>query len=289
MDIASKPSVGVLIIDAQNDFCENRGQTGSLYIKGSAEDMQRGAQFIKTNKDLIKKIYASFDVHSRMQIFHQAWWIETATGENPEPYTLITLKDIDNGVFIANIEQDWSREYVRLLEEQGEFMHLIWPYHCIQGTWGSLMHTSVAKAIEDWQVNYGSAITLETLNKGWAPGYEYFGIFKPQVQSQGDTYTWFNKEFAKKLDQHDVLYVFGEAESHCVGLSIKQLLDEANKSLSVASSLLGKIVLLSDCMSDVKGYEGAMQPVFKEACEKFGMRMQKHDEVNVPKDAKLLV
>jgi len=240
MDIASKPSVGVLIIDAQNDFCENRGQTGSLYIKGSTEDMQRGAQFIKTNKDLIKKIYASFDVHSRMQIFHQAWWIETATGENPEPYTLITLKDIDNGVFIANIEQDWSREYVRLLEEQGEFMHLIWPYHCIQGTWGSLMHTSVAKAIEDWQVNYGSAITLETLNKGWAPGYEYFGIFKPQFNLKETLTLGLTRSLLRSLT-NTTCFMFRRAESHCVGLSIKQLLDEANKSLSVASSLLGKM------------------------------------------------
>jgi nicotinamidase/pyrazinamidase len=282
-----KPSVGVLVIDAQNDFCENRGQKGSLYIEGSAEDMRRGSQFILDNRDKIRQIYASFDVHSQMQIFHAAWWIETATGKHPSPYTKITLEDIDNGVYVAVIEKEWSREYVRLLEEQKEFDNLIWPNHCLQGTWGSLMHQSVAYAISEWQYNYGSAISLETLNKGWQPGYEFFGIFRPQVQYQGDHYTWFNTAFAEKLNENDVLYVFGEAESHCVGLSIKQLLQVANKETeslsnhSLAVSLLGKIVLLTDCMSDVQGYEGVMQPVFKEACEKYGMRMQKHDEVDI--------
>ena len=293
-----KPNVGVLIIDAQNDFCENKGplgQKGSLYIEGSTEDMNRGAQFILNNRDRIKQIYASFDVHSRMQIFHPAWWIEKATGKNPDPLTLITLEGIDNGDFVAVIEQEWSREYVRLLEEQGEFKLLIWPYHCLQGTWGSLMNASVTYAIEEWQFNYGSSVVLETLNKGWVPGYEYFGIFKPQIQTQGDTYTWFNKDFVEKLDQHDVIYIFGEAQSHCVGLSIKQLLVEANGDgttssyRDLSSRLLSKIVLLSDCMSDVEGYEGVMQPVFKEACEKHGMRMQKHDEVNIEEDLKTLI
>lgn len=293
MDIAVKPNVGVLIIDAQNDFCENKGplgQKGSLYVPGSSDDMNRGAEFILANRDRIKQIYASFDVHSRMQIFHPAWWIEKSTGKNPDPYTMITLEGIDNGDFIAVIEQEWSREYVRLLEEQGEFNHLIWPYHCLQGTWGSLMNDSVTYAVEEWQVNYGSSVALETLNKGWIPGYEYFGIFKPQIQAQGDTYTWFNRGFAEKLDQHDVIYVFGEAESHCVGLSIKQLLMEATLSnQDLSARLLSKIVLLSDCMSDVQGYEGVMQPVFKDACEKYGMRMQKHNEVNIENDLNVSV
>ena len=285
--INTKLNIAVLQIDGQNCFCH---PDGSLYVPGAAEDMQRAATFIKTNKEYIKEIYATFDVHSKMQIFHAAWWKDKNGNHPPNEkgkYTIITAQDIIDGKWIPQIEPEWSLKYVQLLEAQEGFLHCIWPDHALMGTWSQLMYEPLVEAIDEWQVNYGSMKALNTLNKGWNPGYEFFGIFAPQIYLPDDSYTHFNSSFVEKLNQHALIYTYGEALSHCFGLSIKQLVDQANKGGydgEISHQLLSRLVVLTDCSSDIPGFEGAMDPYLEEACEKYGMEMMASTEVNIIED-----
>jgi len=280
MTLDKKLNIAVLQVDGQNCFCHSKGP---LYVPGAVEDMARAAAFIKRNKEHIKNIYATFDVHSKMQIFHATWW-KDQSGNHPEPFTTITAQDVIDGKWIPQIEQDWSLTYILKLEAQDGFVHTIWPDHALIGTWSQLMYEPLLEAINEWQVNYGSMKALETLNKGWNPGYEFFGVFQPQVYQEDDPYTHFNQTFAEKLNQHALVYAFGEAKSHCFGLSIKQLLDEANGGNEVCQKLLGKIVILGDCASDIPGFEGVMDSYLQEACDKYEMQIKNSDEVNVFED-----
>ena len=49
--------------------------------------------------DEISQVTASIDTHSPFQIFHPCWWIDK-DGNNPIPFTLITLKDLNTPVMI---------------------------------------------------------------------------------------------------------------------------------------------------------------------------------------------
>lgn len=283
MSFNDKPNIAVLSVDNQNDFCEKSdlftGRKGALYVEGAYEDTLRAADFIKLHSSSIKQIFATFDTHSPMQIFHAAWWLGS-DGEPPKPFTTISYSDIVSGKWIPQIEPEWSLKYIKTLESQKGFSHCIWPNHCEMGSWGQLMIFNLKEAIDEWQRNYGSMIHLKTLNKGWNPGYEFFGIFKPQIHIESDPYTHFNYKFVEELNQFDKIYAFGEAKSHCFGLSIQQLLTQAQQGNALCQEVIGKIIVLEDCTSDIPGFEGAMDFVLQEAQLTYGMKMQKSTEIN---------
>lgn len=67
----------------------------------------------------ITKIMVSLDTHSPLQIFFPSWWIDEE-GNNVEPYTKITLDDINNGKYEPYINYSESYNYVKWLKEAGE-------------------------------------------------------------------------------------------------------------------------------------------------------------------------
>ncbi|WP_050943046.1 hypothetical protein [Bacillus methanolicus] len=93
-DSVNQKDVLLLGIDYQNDFLEN----GSLPVPNSFSDVTNFARFIYENADAIDDIYMSLDTHATNQIFHPTWWINSQ-GEHPKPFTIITSKDIDDGIW----------------------------------------------------------------------------------------------------------------------------------------------------------------------------------------------
>lgn len=289
MNYNHKPNIAVLSIDNQNDFCAKSdtltGQKGALYVEGAYEDTLRASDFIRLHSASIKQIFATFDLHHPMQIFHAAWWVNSE-GQQPAPFTLISYQDILSGKWIPQIEPQWTLRYIKELESQDGFSHCIWPNHCEMGSWGQLMVKSLQEAINEWQSNYGSMAYPKLIHKGWNPGYEFFGIFKPQIQVEDDVYTHFNYQLVEELNAFDKVYAFGEAKSHCFGLSIKQLLDEANGGQQSCQELLGKIVVLEDCTSDIPGFEGAMDSFLEDACTVYGMQIKNSTDITSLSEAK---
>ena len=105
----------LLAIDVQQDFMDN----GALGVPNASKDVANSTKFIYDNMDKISQIAVSLDTHNPFQIFHPCWWIDE-NGNNPAPYTAITLADLDSGKWKAVINPIKSREYVEHLEKDSK-------------------------------------------------------------------------------------------------------------------------------------------------------------------------
>ena len=65
-----------------------------------------------------------------------------------------------------------------------------------------------------------------------------------------------------ELGQFDNIYIAGEAKSHCVANTVKQM-------IYFAPGLVGKLRIIKDAMSDVPGFEKMADEIYFEA-EKLG-------------------
>lgn len=250
--------VALLIIDAQFDFCSPEG---ALYVPGAEEDINRINVLIEQKIGAIDQIFATLDTHQVLDIAHPGFW-ENALGENPEPFTPISAADVEAGIWQARFDAEYASQYLRQLEAQGEFQHYIWPEHCLIGTGGAALDRSLSETLKKWshhnQKNYTAIV------KGEHPLAEHFGVFRAQIPVPGEPKTELNRALLNDLAQYDELWIAGEARSHCVATSLKQL-------MQFAQALIPRVVMVSDCMSDVTGLGHLADPIYTEA-RKAGVR-----------------
>ena len=144
----------LLIIDPQNDFCEKNETDIStnrpaLAVPGSGADMRNIINFIKNNE--LNEIVVTLDTHSIIDIAHPMWW-KKKNGDYPEIFTMISLDDIEKGLYTTSNQEhfEYSKNYIKSLEEQGKYKLIIWPEHCIQGTWGHNIYSELMEEIIKW-------------------------------------------------------------------------------------------------------------------------------------------
>ena len=254
----------MLLIDCQNDFC---GTTGSLYVKGASVDMYNLAQLVDRVGESIERIVVTLDNHRVMHIAHPLFWIDK-NNEHPKPYTPITLEDVENGVWRASVGgfyQTIALDYVRTLKAKGK-TNFIWPEHAIINTTGAAIYPIISDALLRWERKYH---TVDYLEKGMAIRTEMFGAFESEVPDIHDPSTQMNMDAISKFVSADEILIAGEALSHCVAETVKQLAKYVCPS---------KFVLLSDCTSNVPNFEFLGDAFVKELTEK-GMRVAKSTEV----------
>lgn len=258
----------LLVIDAQIDFHDVAG--AALAVTGAVKDTERIAEFIKNQNP--STIFASLDSHYALDISHPAWW-EKADGTLADPFTLITSDDIKNGKYVARIDPTRSLKYVEALEANKEFSHFIWPEHCLIGSVGQTLHPIFFNALKDWTV--ASKKWVNFINKGINPYTEHFGIFRANVPLNEDPATQVNQGIFQVLNSHDVVYLAGQARTHCVANSLKQMLE-------IAPQLANKLIVLEDCMSDVPGlpqdFYNHVDGMYKDATSK-GVRVVKSKDI----------
>ncbi len=257
-----KNKTALLIIDVQNDFCS---PSGSLFVGGADKDSERLASWINTNEDEIGYIGITIDSHQIIDIAHPRYWFD-ADGNNPKPLTVITSADVESGKWKA-IKPKVGLNYLKALEADGQFPHVIWPEHCIIGTWGNSIYPVVNKAVLDWASN---GHHVHYIPKGTHPDTEHFGAFEAQVPIEDRPLTCFNNSLMNTLNKHDVVYISGQAKSHCVANTLKQILD-------TSPELTKKLVILEDTMSSVAGgpdpdndsltFQSIAQPIYDRAKE----------------------
>lgn len=245
-------TTALLIIDAQYDFCHPEG---ALYVPGADQDVIRIASLIRQHAGQIDQVIVTLDTHHVLNIAHPGFWVDQE-GNPPAPFTPITASDVDSGRWIPRYEAEYAREYVRTLEEQGEFQHFIWPEHCLIGTRGAALDDAIAGALREWVHRTGR--DYEAVVKGIHPFAEHFGVFRAQVPVPGAPETELNTSLITLLNRNDRVLLVGEARSHCVGTSMKQV-------LRYAPELVPKLVVLTDCMSDVAGLGYLADPIYAEA------------------------
>ncbi|GAB3642152.1 cysteine hydrolase family protein [Spirosoma arcticum] len=241
-----------LIIDSQFDFCH---PDGALFVPGAEQDVDRMAGLIRQYTNRIDHIVVTLDTHHLLDIAHPLFW-KNAQGDHPAPFTRVAADDVDTGRWVPQFSPDKTRQYVRDLEADGQFEHFIWAEHCLIGSRGAALHDTLLDALKHWSRKRERDYVA--VPKGLYPLTEHFGIFRAQVPDPAVPETQLNTALIADLDRFDTVYLMGEARSHCVANSLKQLLD-------FAPSLVPKVVVVSDCTSDVAGLGHLADPIYEEA------------------------
>jgi nicotinamidase-related amidase len=217
-----------------------------LFVNGGVEDMRRATEWMYRNLDRLTGLYFSLDTHSIYQIFHAAWWVDQR-GQHPAPMTAITADDVRCGRWQPKFCADESLEYCQKLETQGKYVLIIWPYHVLDGGIGHALVPAVMEAAIFHGLVRGQAPHFE--RKGIHPQTENYSVFSPDVKTLARRRVGiFNRNLFDMLMNYDRIYVFGEASSHCVMETLRDLQAKISK---INPSWMSKIWILRDAMSPV--------------------------------------
>jgi nicotinamidase/pyrazinamidase len=236
----------LLIIDPQNDFCT---PSGTLFVPGADEDMARLARLLRTRMESFSEIVVTLDSHPSVAIERPTFWMR-GNGQPVKPFTEITQAQVAAGEYSPRNPalRNEVLAYTKALEAQGRYRLMVWPVHCVTGTWGHNIHDELVDALGDWEVfvQHGAFKVL----KGQNPLTEQYSAVRAEVPLPDDATTQTNYQLiAKCRPGAGLLLVGGEAASHCVAATLEHLFDE------FTPDEIKRVVLLSDCMSAVKGFE----------------------------------
>jgi nicotinamidase/pyrazinamidase len=239
--------VHLLIIDPQNDFCDPKG---SLYVTGADKDMDRVATMINRLGSKIDDIHITLDSHRNFDVAHPMYW-KNSKGEHPNPFTLISVKDVESGTWIPTVPSLYKRslEYVKELEKKGKYVLCVWNPHCLIGSYGHNVYPTVFAAVSEWEKKNIGMINYVT--KGSNPYTEHYSAVAAEVVDPADTSTQINAGLINTLENDcDVLLIAGEAQSHCVRSTVNDIIKNFSDP-----KVAQKMVLLTDGMSAVPGFE----------------------------------
>lgn len=234
-----KRRVYLLLIDVQVDFVH---PDGALYVPGALDDTRRTVEWIYHHAGEITTIGASLDSHLPIQIFHPAWW-QDADGNHPNPFTVITSDEVKSGKWKALYMPDWSLSYTEKLEENARKTLMVWPYHCLVGTPGHTLVPALYEAIAYHTAARQSQPDL--LTKGMIPQTENYSIMEPEVKVPQHPNGDVNRSFMDNLAAYDLIYVAGQAKSHCVLETVSSMMRY------YPPQIIEKMRVLSDGMSSV--------------------------------------
>ena len=274
----------LLLIDPQNDFCDlppdwlpRSPVTGELVqpalpVAGAHADMQRAANLVKRLRDEVDAITVTLDSHHRIDIAHPGFWVETASGRAPGPFTPITAAQVRAGAYLPRdaVQLDRVLAYLDALEATGRYTLMVWPVHCQMGSWGHGVHAGLQAALDAWADREGRSV--EVVTKGENPWTEHYSALQAEVPDPADEDTELNQALLAELDRFDRVLIAGEAGSHCVRATVEHL------AAHLPSGKLNKLVLLTDCISPVGGFE-AQQAEFLATMRARGLQLALSTEV----------
>ncbi|RLN96673.1 hypothetical protein BBJ28_00002295 [Nothophytophthora sp. Chile5] len=236
----------LLVIDQQVDFHPG----GSLAIPTANEDAARITSFISKHAAKLQQIVLTLDSHQRYHIAHGIFW-ENAAGESPAPFTLITAESVETGVWKPRNPslKEYVLAYTKSLEASGKFTLCIWPEHCLVGSPGHNIVPNVLAAALEWTKQ--SLRPIQYVMKGSNSFTEHYSALKAEFELPYDPATSLNQSLIDSLKLADKVIVCGEAISHCVNYTVRDLVDGWPKER------VGDLVILTDCASPVPGFEEA--------------------------------
>ena len=235
-----------LIVDPQNDFSDAPGAT--LPVPGAGADAERLARLLDRLRDRIDGIHVTLDTHQLLDIAHPMFWVDGA-GRPPAPFTQISVADVEDGnwrAFDAHSQQR-ALAYVRALRDNRRYQLTIWPPHCLVGTWGHNVVPVVTKALRAWEETKFARVDYVT--KGHNPWTEHYSAVQADVPDPADPGTQINRRLIQTLESADVVVLSGQALSHCVANTVRDIADHFGRES------IGKLVLIEDTSSPVPGFE----------------------------------
>jgi nicotinamidase-related amidase len=251
----------LLAVDVQNTFCIPgfelfvAGRSGT----GAVDDNRRLCEFVYRNLATITQVIPSLDTHRTMQVFHPVWLVD-ADGNHPEPYTLVSPDEVENGTWRVNsavceslgIDPAYAARqlahYTQRLAEGGKYQLTVWPYHALIGGVGHALVSAVEEAFFFHGLARYSQPDFQV--KGEHPLTEHYSMLGPEVTEgpAGDPLEGKNTDLIEKLLSFDIVVVAGQAKSHCVAWTIDDLLDDSDPRVQ---RLAERVYLLEDCSSPV--------------------------------------
>ena len=250
-------SYDLLVIDPQNDFLDIPG--AALPVPGANADMQRLADWLTLHLAQVQSITVTLDSHASVGVERTTFWRD-AQGQAVPPFTLITAADVLAGTYAPRHAEKLEEvlRYLQALEAGGQRQLIVWPVHCVTGTWGHTLHSALAQAIAAWEEQSGRV--CHKVLKGQHPLTEQYSAFRAEVPRADDARTQLDLGLIAKLAAPSgTLLVAGEALSHCVAASVDDLLAH------LPAERLQRTVLLTDCMSPVTGFETLGQAFLQRA------------------------
>lgn len=264
--------IRLFVIDPQNDFMDIAD--AALPVPGANADMVRLAGFVQTMTSSIDDLVVTLDSHSSVGVERTTFWMH-ADGAAVSPFTQIKAVDVEDSTYLPRNKSLKPQviEYLRSLEAGGERTLIVWPVHCVLGTWGHNLQGQLAQSIADWE--YATGRTCEKVLKGLNTMTEQYSAFRAEVPSADDPRTQNNSVLMARLQQgSNWLVVGGEALSHCVAASGKDMFSQMSQDRLV------KTIFLSDCMSPVTGFEAAGKRFLNEAKERGALVMSSQEAIS---------
>jgi len=271
----------LLAIDPQNDFCDlpvdwcgrdpatGRPCAPALPVVGAHADMQRLAGFLRRLGPRIDGVTVTLDSHQRYDVAHPLFW-HARGGAEVAPFTPITATQVRAGEFLPRDAGALPRvlAYLDALESQGRYTLMVWPVHCEIGSWGHGVHAALLAACADWQALRGQAV--HAVFKGMNPWTEHYSAIEAEVPDPQDPATALNRPLLERLGAAECLVIAGEASSHCVRATTEHIVQHLPRLQPGWTP--DRIVLLTDCMSPVGGFE-AQQGAFLNAMRARGVQL----------------
>ncbi len=238
--------IHLVTIDPQQDFCH---PDGALFVPGAPDDIRRLAAMIQRIGDRIDEIHVTLDSHHDVHIAHPIWWVN-GRGEHPDPFTIISAKDVENGVWSAKRPSLHKRSlaYVRTLEANGRYPLCIWPPHCLIGSRGHAVVPELFDVLQEWERR--KFFPVHYLTKGSNLYSEHYGALQADVPDPSDPSTQLDTAFIRTLEEADIILLAGEAGSHCLANTVIDLADNFGDEATIR-----KLHLLTDATSPVAGFE----------------------------------
>jgi len=240
-------------------------------VVGAHADLLRVAALIERAGAGLGEIFVTLDSHQHLDIAHPTFW-QTAGGEPVSPFTQIAAADVKSGRYLPRLPgaRERALAYLEQLEARGRYRHMVWPVHCEIGSWGHNVHAALRAAYNAWEEQ--TLNNVRKVTKGENPWTEHYSAIQAEVPDPSDPSTLSNAGFIAQLRQAERLYITGEASSHCVRATTEHLVAQ----LSAAEAR--RLVLLTDCMSPVTGFE-AEQASFFAAMRESGVTLARAAEV----------
>jgi len=257
----------LLIIDPQNDFCDIPG--AALPVAGADADMQRLAGLIRNGS--FSGITVTLDSHASVGIERTTFW-STATGEPVAPFTQISASDLRAGAFKPRDPARTAETlaYLDALERNGRYRLVVWPVHCVLGTWGHNIHGAVDDELARWE--QATQRNVFRVLKGLNPMTEQYSAVQAEVPIASDPGTQTNRALLEHARPNGGwILVAGEAASHCVAATMEHLFQ------ALTPQERSHVIILRDCMSAVSGFEAQAQKFLEDARAQ-GARVMTADE-----------
>lgn len=217
----------LLIIDPQNDFTDPKG---SLYVKGAEEAISNICKFIDEINP--SDIIISQDTHQKYNIGFADFW------DIPElkPFDKIEkFYILDQIVKPRYLNPERAIDFYKQFENYPSTSLTIWPYHCIEGSWGWCFPETLLKSLNNWSTR--NKKTYEVYRKGIQPEIEAYSII-PSISTD-----YLQKPYSLILntDDYSYLYIAGFCKDICVAESVK--------ALYKLGLYVNRLVFLDNCMA----------------------------------------